>query len=262
MKQILILFALTTFAVQSAEIVYTNSGNVKYGMLNRGSGPQAVLFVLATNIEQTLDAAQPYNETGRLLYADNFLIVSLDLPAHGADDIPGQPGGLDGWRYRIEQGIDVATYFANRAKLVLDELITKGYADSGKVYALGTSRGGFMAMQFADQDLRVRGVVGFCPVTRLGTLTEFNSFAGSSNPAAISSMSLVHSASRLSGKRLRLYSGPDDTRVGTVWTVDFVRALNLLSPTQDCILTVKAAVDHNTPSGSYVDVAAWLRTLP
>lgn len=253
---------LSTLLVLSASVIAqeirTTPCGIQYGVANEQGSSQPVLFVFALDIAGTLDPAAKYNEVGRALYPDGFLIVSLDLPCHGADVQAGEYQ-LSGWRKRIEAGRDIVTEFAVRAKTVLDYLISIGSVDPSRVYAAGTSRGGFMALQLADNDPRVTHVAAFCPVTELTALSEFDGFAGSPNNSALSAMSLDTSIYRLSSKHIRIYGGPDDTRVGTGHMLDFVRRINNLNTEADLHYLISPAVDHFTPTGSHQRAAEWIR---
>lgn len=255
-KLLLILLCLPALA---QEIRVTPCG-IPYGVANEQGSYQPILFVFATDIAGTLDPAAEFNEVGRALYPDGFLVVSLDLPCHGSYTEIGEYQ-LSGWRSRIEAGRDIVTEFAARVKVVLDYLISIGSVDQTRIYATGTSRGGFMALQFADNDPRVNHVAAFVPVTELTALSEFDGFTGSPNPAALSAMSLDTSIYRLSAKHIRVYGGPDDTRVGTGHTLDFVRRINGLNTEADLQYLISPAVDHYTPTSSHRRAATWIRGL-
>lgn len=263
MKTAILFFVLCfgVSAIESGVQIHTTPSGTRYGTLNEIGSSQPVLFNFALDIDTTLSPINSYNEIGRELISQGWLIVSLDLPSHGMNIWPGEPGGLLGWRYRIEHGYDIMTEFCGQASDVLSVLISSGAVNPNMVYSTGTSRGGFMALQFCDVDSRVKGCAAFCPVSRLDALSEFIGFSGSPNPSAVSAMYLTQSRWRLSTKKLRIYSGPDDQRVGTLHTVEFVRMVNTVNTEADLQMVIKPSVGHNTPSGSHVAAANWIKSL-
>ena len=131
------------------KILQTDSG-IRFGLLGeKGSTPAPTLFVFAMRVEETL-GDDDYVKVGRILGKDGYITVSLDLPCHGPDARPGETANsMSGWRSRLENGEDFVADFVAKASGVLDYLIREGYTDSHQVAASGTSRGGFIALQFA-----------------------------------------------------------------------------------------------------------------
>ena len=86
-------------------------------------------------------------------------MVSLDLPAHGADQRPGETRPLVAWRTRLDAGENVVRDFTVRLSRLIDTLATD------RIALVGTSRGGFMALHGMAADPRVDAVVAFMPVT-------------------------------------------------------------------------------------------------
>jgi dipeptidyl aminopeptidase/acylaminoacyl peptidase len=104
--------------------------------------------------------------------------VSLDLPSHGENRQPGEPEGIEGWRWRVDKQQDIVQENNVRVKDILNDLIARGLTDGTRVAVSGISRGGFMAAHYALHDTRVRAVGLMSPVTNLTLLTEFDGYTG------------------------------------------------------------------------------------
>ena len=137
--------------------------------------PAPVVVILVKNIERTLEDPE-CNRMGMLLRRETgALLVSLDLPAHGADRRPDEPSaGLSGWARRLGAGEDVVAPFLPKVSAVLDFLVANGTADAKRIGVYGVSRGGFLALYLAAADPRVKWCAAFAPVTDLSALEEFH----------------------------------------------------------------------------------------
>ena len=203
---------------KTLRMLQTPSG-VRFGMLgDKGPLPAPTLFVFATDAQSA--QAESYNAVGHLLAPHGFLSVSLDLPCHGADARAGEPGGLSGWRARLEKGEDLVSGFLSKVFAVRDFLVQERYADPRRIAACGTSRGGFIALHFAAADASVRCVVAFAPVTDLMALKEFS---GMSGDQAAGRLSVLNIADRLAGRSLWMSIGHNDRRVSTDTAIAFAR---------------------------------------
>jgi len=207
------------------------------------------LFVFSGARQDTMNPSLEYNEVGRILAKKGWLIVSMDLPSHGEDG--GQ--GLDGWRVRMLAGENLAGRYCEKVKSVAAALIAADRSMADQLYTAGTSRGGWIAGHVAlHQAYPVfKGAALFSPVTKLGYLTEFNGFD-------VPNISDLHEYGHwLAEKPIRIWQGPDDTRVGTVNSVSLIQAAG--TPPGTLIrLDIKPAVGHNTPEGAHVEAAEWL----
>lgn len=207
--------------IGAIEILTTPSGE-RFAILGKKSSkPAPTLVVLATTPEETLQS-RAFNSVGHLLGQQGFLCISVDVPCHGKDQQPGEPGGLPGWRSRLEKGKPLVGDFVKKTSRVLGYLIEKGYTDEKNVGACGTSRGAFMAIHFAATEPRVGWVVAFAPVTDLTVLTEF---AGLEESKAVRSLSLLHQADNLAGRGFWLCIGNHDLRVGTDQAIALTRRI-------------------------------------
>lgn len=223
---------------------------------------QPLLFIFQGSIESAL--AEPlYTEVGRLLARQGVLSVVLDAPAHGAALRPGEPGELDGWAHSVSHGLPFLQPFLARATSTLDHLITDGWADSQRVAACGTSRGGFLAFHFAAHDRRIRAVAGIAPVTDLAALREFSRLGPISGTQ---DLALVRLAPRLAGTPAWISIGNHDTRVGTEPAIAFARALVSAAETAGPPATgipvelfVHSAPGHRSSLDDHRRLSRWLR---
>src|SRR5262249_11989319 len=148
---------------------------VRFALIGeKGSKPAATLFFFAGAARSTLLSAD-FTKCGHHLMKDGVLLVSIDIPAHGNDVRKGEPpGGITGWRYRLEKGSDPIRPFAKKVSGVIDHLVKEGYTDPKRLGVVGTSRGGFIASHVAAADPRFRTIVQFAPVTDLLAVREFH----------------------------------------------------------------------------------------
>lgn len=233
----------------------TPSG-IRFGMLGtKGPAPAPTLFNFATTIEPTLGSPD-YCKVASVLAAHGYVCVALDLPCH-----PG--GGLAGWAEAIKKGEPIIPDFVSKVSQALDYLTQEGYTDPRRVAAAGTSRGGFIAMQVAAADPRIKCAVGFAPVTDLTDLTEFAD--QKQNPAA-TSLALMNAVDRLAGRSVWIAIGNNDARVNTDSAIAFARRLVAASAAKtdapakpiDVELRVMPWPGHGAGPGAHEEAAAWL----
>jgi dienelactone hydrolase len=234
---------------------------VRYGIWSRPAKPAApTLFILANSIEDTLGSAH-FRAAGQFLGPEGWLCVSIDLPCHGREIRLQQRSGLAGWRERLDQGDNFVAEATTRLSQVLDQLIADGLADPRRIAAVGTSRGGFIALHFAAKDPRVQCVAAFAPVTDLAALTEFK---GAETNALGQSLALGLQTKALAGRAVWLTIGDRDTRVGTDRAIQFARQLTAASLARRRPALVELHVlaeprGHSLPAGVAENAAAWLR---
>jgi len=252
--------AASIWAAEKPKItVLKTPDGVRFGVRGeKPSTPAPTLFVFATGIEQTLDN-EDFNKVGRLLAEKGWLSVALDLPCHGKDVKPKEPAGLDGWRYRLEQGDDLVPSFTTKASAVLDFLIKEGYTDPKQVAACGTSRGGFIALHFAAAEPRVKCVAAFAPVTDLLALREFH---GMEKHAGTRALALSNIANKLAGRPVWLCIGNNDERVDTDKAIAFTRKVVAESASgkkpAPVELHVMPTVGHRIHATAHEEAARWM----
>lgn len=253
---------------KQVRILQTDSG-IRFGLLGeKGPTPAPTLFVFAMGIEETL-GDDDYVKVGRILGKEGYITFSLDLPCHGPDVRPGETANsMSGWRSRLEKGEDFVADFVPKASAVLDYLIREGYTDPHQVAASGTSRGGFIALQFAAAEPRVKSVAAFVPVTNLLALSEFVGMEREQSPAGKAAfrkartLALINVADKLTGRPIWICIGNDDRRVGTDNAIGFSRRLVEAAYAQNewaaVDLHVTATEGHRVYDTAHEDAAAWI----
>jgi len=245
----------------NGEVITVNTPDgVEYGLWGtQVTYPAPTLFIFASDIQGTLD--NPYfRQCGDALAAQGYLCVSLDLPGHGADQREGEPGALGTWRTRSDEGEDFIAPFTARVRAVLDHLIATGASDPARIAACGTSRGGFMALQVAASDPRIRATAAFAPVTNLMALREFG---GAKNTEHVATLSLLAHADKFAGRAVWVIIGDRDDRVSTDDCIAFARRATAVSlektETADVtLLVIPEPKGHTTPQGAPELAAVWI----
>ncbi|QDT80545.1 esterase [Gimesia maris] len=220
--------------------------------------PKPTFFILAGTMESTLGS--PYfRQCGNQLADAGYLLVSVDIPCHGKQHRPPEPTGLSGWAYRCEQGDDFVADNNRRLSQVLDELIAGGQTNPDYVGVCGTSRGGYLALQFAAHDPRVKGVAAFAPVTDLTVLNEFKS---RSKNEMVQSLSMIRNADKLAGRPVWIVIGDRDVRVGTDEAIAVARSITQAGlekggQSQVDLHVIAEPKGHTVPAGSTDLAANW-----
>lgn len=242
-----------------AQILETPKG-VRYGIWpQKPDKPAPTLFIFAGGLEDALNN-EYFRQSGNQLAKQGYLCVSVDLPCHGKEVRSGEPAGIDGWRFRGEKGEDFVAEATGRFSQVLDDLIEKKLTDPEKVAACGTSRGGYIAVQFAAADPRVKASAAFAPVTDLTALREFTS---TEKKDFFQKLSLHDQAEKLAGRAIWLIIGDRDDRVSTDAAITFCRAVTAASlkqqkPALVDLLVISEPQGHTTPKGAAEGAATWI----
>lgn len=244
--------------------VLTTAGGARFGLFGeKPTKPAPTLFIFAQSLENMVKNVY-FIEVGRRLALYGFLYVVVDPPCHGVDSKPGEPPELRGWRYRVENNEALVAPFTTRATAVLDHLVTEGYTDPAQVAACGTSRGGFLALQFAAAEPRVRAVVAISPVTDLAALSEFKGLGDHPNVVALKAENL---AEKLAGRPVWISIGNNDRRVDTDDAIATTRkftaagvakAAGVTNPVIPVELIVGRSPGHGSIDGAYELAAEWL----
>lgn len=236
----------------------TSSGTAFAMLPPQSDAPAPTLLLFASTGQDTL-SVEPYCLVGRLLHAQGWNVVSLDLPCHGADRRTGEPEELDGWAARVRQGEDMVAAFQARVNDVVEYLIASGIADPARIAAAGTSRGGFLAFQAAAGNPKIRAVAAFAPVTDLLALREF---AGQEKNPLVQRLALTNAVESLAGRSAWITIGNADTRVDTGKAVAFANALTTAaqdrSPACDVTLLVLPIPGHSSDPQWHDAAAKWV----
>jgi len=240
-------------------IMETTTG-VRFGLWGGASDvPAPTLFILANSIEGTL--GDPYfRQSGNQLAEQGYLCVTIDIPGHGEQHRADEPEGLAGWRARTDQNENLVAETNRRLSEVLDYLIATGRTDLERVAACGTSRGGFLALQFIAHEPRVKCVAAFAPVTDLLALREFK---GAEDNALVNSLSAINQAVKLANRPVWIIIGDRDERVGTDHAIALARAITASALAQGLDPAVELHVlpepkGHTTPHGAPAAAATWI----
>ncbi len=248
----------------------TNSG-VAFAMLPKQAGASAPTLLLFSSTGKETLSVEPYCLVGRLLHAQGWNVVSLDLPCHGADRRAGEPEELAGWADRIRKGEDIVAAFQTRVNDVIAHMVSAGIADPARIAVAGTSRGGFLAFHAAAGNPKIRAVAAFAPVTDLLALSEFA--CHEQNPLA-QRLALVNYVETLSDRSSWITIGNADKRVDTGKAVAFSSALekarNARSLACDVTLRMLPVPGHCSDPQWHYEAAEWflqtvvstVRTLP
>lgn len=244
--------------------IFTTPDRIRFGIAGSVKPePAPTLLTFASSMEQALSRTQWYNKTGRSLTSKGFLVISLDLPAHGEDVLPGEVGtmetGLADWRRRIEGGSNIVADFTSKVSSVIDFVIDSGWTDPRKIATCGTSRGGFMALHAAAADDRIKCAAGLAPVTDLAALREF---AGLEEDETVRGLRLHNCAVKLAGKWIWISIGNRDTRVSTELAIDLAKDIVGESVAQGMRPMVELHVTANEGHGVHPtarrDAAKWI----
>lgn len=239
--------------------ILNTPGHIWFGMIGtKGAKPLPTLFFLGSGVEESLTEPQ-YLEAQEQL-GSGVLFVTIDLPGHGLQKRPTEPGSLGAWRFRLDHGEDLVSDVARRGTEVLEYLIKERYTDPARVAVFGTSRGGFMAFHFAAAEPRIRNIAGFAPVTDLLALSEFAGMVNDQRARVLDANRLV---GILADRGIWLIIGSTDHRVGTGHTIEFAQRLveeaearGIRSAVQ---LHVEPTAGHRVPDGCYAQAARWLQ---
>jgi dienelactone hydrolase len=236
----------------------TTPGGSVIGILgDKPSSPQPTLFVFSGGIKDSLEDTN-YRPAQR-----GFLCVSVDLPCFGSEKSSDDIAGLSGWCQRVERGRPFVAEFCHKLSGVLDHLVATSYSDPNYIAAMGVSRGGFVALQWAARDSRVKAVAAFAPVTDLGALHEFR---GIQQSPAVSKLRATTLAEQLAGRRIWIVIGDQDQRVGTDSAIDFARRVSAASAAKARLSRLELHVvpedtptsnGHTVPAKSYAAAAKW-----
>ena len=236
----------------------TPSGMAYATLPRQSGGPAPTLLLFAMAGADTL-CTEPYCRVGRLLHAQRWNVVSLNLPCHGDDRRAGEPTELAGWAARVKDGEDLVAAFQTRVNDVLEHLVATGIADPACIAAAGTSRGGFLAFHAAAANPLIRAVAAFAPVTDLIALSEF---AGQEQNPLVHRLALVNAAEALADRAAWITIGNADVRVGTDRAVAFAGALKSAALTHKLTpritLRVLPIPGHSSVPERHDEAANWL----
>lgn len=149
-------------------------------------------------------------------------VVSFDLPCHG-DRVDESGSGIAGMSASVAANKDPFDLFVEDAKAVIDELIKRGLAKSGRIVVCGVSRAGYCAIRLIAADDRVAAASALAPVTDWSVVKEFYPIK---DDPRVQKLALTNYADQLAGKRIYTAIGNADSRVGTANCTRFILSVN------------------------------------
>ncbi len=176
-------------------------------------GPLPALFYFSLSAEESL-TLDPYNQFVRFLGNERQRIFSVTLPGHGP--------GYDKFRamsHWAEHPEELSLFFSKLFRLI-DHLEEKKWM-TGPFICSGLSRGGFVALRLASHP-KAGACIAFAPVIDLAYLEEFRN---PSLSAFIRELSVTNILPLLIRKKIKIFIGNDDTRVGSDPSYAFLREL-------------------------------------
>jgi len=188
-----------------------------------------------------------YGSIVRPFLEQGHRVVSFDLPAHG-DRIDELGSGIAGMAASVVAGQKPFEAFVEDGKAVIDSLIKRGLAKSGRIVVCGVSRAGYCALRLAAADDRIAATSALSPVTDWAVLKEFTQ---SQNLPEVKALALTNFAEKLAGKRFYVAIGNADSRVGTDACTQFILSVNdaekarSLKTSSVRYLMVDDSVDHS-----------------
>ncbi len=223
------LYVVCGFKVnaQSTEefVIERPYGKLKVSVISPPAEKLADNPLLLMNFSADRESALPGGRYGTItkpFLDEGHRVVSFDLPAHG-ERVGKYGSGIAGLSASVGAGEDPFAVFIEDGKAVMDELIKRGLAQSGRIVLCGVSRAGYCVLRLAAADKRVAAVSALAPVTDWRALKEFNAIKDMKGMAA---QALENFAGKLVGRPVYVAIGNADTRVGTEACTRFILALN------------------------------------
>lgn len=245
-----LLLALLLLPVPTlAQSIAVGDIRVDYRLTGELTTPRPTLIVLAGSHADNLN--RDFYPPASTLQAAGWLVLSLDLPAHGADARPGEPPTLAAWATRTLIGEDWIGWYTRRLSRVLDYGIAIGAIDPAQIALLGYSRGGFLALHAAARDARIGKVAAIQPVTDLRALSEFSGVPlPLTDPLAIRQLAPA--------AQVWLSIGWTDTRVSTELAIATTLSMRAGGLPWALQLHPERDGPHTFPPTIYAQAAAWL----
>ncbi|MBI3508774.1 MAG: prolyl oligopeptidase family serine peptidase [Chlamydiia bacterium] len=228
--------------------------------LDHGPLPSFFYFALSGPDSLTLD---PFNQPVQFLQNRMIRIFSMTLPAHESPLSPKD--ALRVWAEEYAQGKDPLGTFLDQAEIAVDYAIQQRFVDPEKMAIGGLSRGGFIACHIAARREVFRSIVAFAPLTQLHHAQEFHALR--SHPAVLN-LSLDTLSKRLVHRRIRMYIGNDDRKVGTETCFAFAMSVvaaaekqKVRQPQVELFITPSIGHQgHGTSVATFQQGAEWIAT--
>jgi hypothetical protein len=183
----------------------------------KDAGPLPALIYFALSGKDSLQT-DPYNQVVQFLEGAPLRVFSFSLPLH--DEI-SPVEVLAHWSETFRKGKDFLSPFLAKLEKGLLFLIDQGWVLPEKLAVAGLSRGALIAFLIAARLPAIRVIMGFAPLIRLDAAKEFAGL----DPRVLQPFDLYTQVGALYHRRIRLYIGNRDTRVGTEHAFTLIDAL-------------------------------------
>lgn len=217
--------------------------------LDHGPLPAFFYFSLSGADSLTLD---PYNQPVQFLDGQMIRIFSMTLPGHETGLAANQAMGI--WAEEFTKGNNCLEPFLDQAMEAIEFAINERFINPHKMAIGGLSRGAFAAAHLAAREKRFSHILGFAPLTKLGTIKEFHSLK---NHPRVEGMDLIHLTPDLQNRQVKLFVGNRDIRVGTENCFEFALAL------PNCEFTMSKSIGnmgHGTSPETFEIGARWIES--
>lgn len=240
---------------------YRTRKGTEYGVLGLWPDQPTRVILSVGNID---DLKTPYfTQAAIYLRKLGYMVVSIDMPSHASQIIdPVNDLGLDGWAWRLRNGMNFVDEHNKRMHDVVNTLIGTGRTRAGMMVVQGTSRGGFLAFHYAMYDDRVVCVSGYSPITDLVATQWFAPIADNplvqqlnvTNPDRIADI-LGIPVFIVIGDR----DGVVSNRAAYAWSQSLSDASrNAGVPREYAFHQLSEPVGHTVPKGGQLLGAAWV----
>lgn len=227
----------------------------------REAGPLPGILYFSLSASESL-SLHPYNQPALFLHTQPLRIFSLTLPGHGEGFDKHQ--AMAYWAEEMEENPSLLEDFFEQAKKALQQLVAEGLLLPGKIGLMGLSRGAFIATHLAARmEEKVKGVVGFAPLTDLTFHTDFQPILHREH---IQEFALSTIARKVMGIPIRFYISNRDTLVNSDLAFQFIRKVadesydaGIRTPPAECIVYPRIGREgHGTPTKIFHEGAQWL----
>ncbi len=216
------------------------------------------IIYLALSAEESLSKT-PFNQPVNFFLSHSVRVFSVDLPFHGNDLLATE--GMKKWADEFSTGNNILASFLNDLETSL-KLLFKAIAPS-KIAIMGLSRGGFLASHIAARMPEISSLLCYAPLTQISQCLEFTHLKDSS---LIQSLNISALTADLYQKKIKVYIGNRDLRVGTDLCYTWLNTLideaflhGIRSPQIELVLKPSIGyLGHGTSKETFEEGALWL----
>lgn len=185
--------------------------------LTKGKLPAFFYFALSGEESLMVD---PFNQPILPLLQD-FRVFSFTLPLHTPGYNPSY--AVANWAKTLAEEPKFIDNFISQCAQNVEYLINEGLVDETSIVVGGLSRGCFIALHLAAKVPEIKHIVGFAPMTKIKAPKELEEDAKLSK--TLERLDVIHLASKLWDRNIRLYIGNRDILVHTEYCFQLVEQL-------------------------------------